>query len=199
MSERSNRRTVLILAFSGVLMFAFAFAMVPLYRLVCSVIGINDIGSNSGLGEAAKTLSQEIDESRLVTVQFDTTLNGNLAWEFKPEIWQVQVHPGERKVVNFNFRNDAAESVSTQAVPGVTPWQATEYFHKIECFCFNTQTLAAGESVSMPLQFMVDPELPEEIQTLTLSYTMMNLDRTEALKKGEMQVSSLNSVPAKSW
>lgn len=184
-----------MLAVSGLVMFAFAFAMVPLYRLVCSVASVNGIATNTGRSEAAEVLKGRIDESRLITVQFDTTLNGRLDWEFKPETWQVQVHPGERKVVNFHFKNNMSQPVSTQAVPGVTPWQAGEYFHKIECFCFNTQTLAAGEAVSMPLQFMVDKALPEDIKTLTLSYTMMDLDRTEALKKGAFQVGAVSEVP----
>jgi cytochrome c oxidase assembly protein subunit 11 len=184
--KASNRRVFLTLGMVAVLMFGFAFALVPLYRIICDVTGVNSVATNTTRVKASDVVDMVVDRSRLITIEFDATINGNLPWEFKPNIKKVQVHPGERKQVSYYFKNNADHPVTTQSVPGVTPWQASRHFQKIECFCFNTQTLAAGEEVEMGLLFVVDAELPKEINTLTLSYTIMDIDRGKALEKPDL-------------
>lgn len=184
--KASNRKVFLTLGLVAMLMFCFAFALVPLYRIICDVTGINSVATSTTRVKASDVVDMVVDRSRMITIEFDATINGNLPWEFKPNIKKVQVHPGERKQVSYYFKNKSDHPVTTQSVPGVTPWQASRHFQKIECFCFNTQTLAAGEEVEMGLLFVVDAELPKEITTLTLSYTIMDIDRGTALEKPEL-------------
>ncbi len=161
----------------GVGMFAFGFALVPLYNLVCSVAGINGIATASGRAEIETTL---IDSARLVTVEFDSTINEDLPWKIeRPVVRKMKVHPGELHKISYRATNLSGETIEVQAIPGITPWQATEYFNKTHCFCFDTQSLKPGESRDMNLQFVVDPKLPEQYRTITLSYTFMNTDRSK--------------------
>ena len=176
---RKNRRLIVLLLGLSVAMFAVGFAMVPLYTLICSVTGINSIATNSSRVLEKELVTGEVSE-RLVTVQFDVTLNNKLPFAVYPKVKQLQVHPGEPIVTAYIAKNNADYTIVSQAVPGLTPWQATEYFHKIECFCFTEQTLLGGEEKEMGLQFIVDPELPEEMTVLTLSYTFMDTDRENA-------------------
>ncbi len=178
--KKSNRRTVLVL--SGIVagMFAFGFALVPLYQVFCNITGFN--GSSQGR-QAITEYTGEVDRERLITVQFDSTINAGLPWDFAPLTKSMQVHPGEVYEVAYVARNNADESIVAQAVPGVTPWQATPHFTKMECFCFDNQTLAAGEQKEMPLRFVVSPGLPDDIRMLTLSYTFMNTNR-DAIRGG---------------
>lgn len=155
-------------------MFGLSFAMVPLYRLVCSVTGLNSIATNAAT-KTAESEERNVDVNRWVTIEFDATINGELPLEFKPGIRRLKVHPGEIQELVFHAKNLSDESVTLQAVPGVTPWQATKHLHKIECFCFNQQTLAAGESVEMPLRFYIDSDLPEKFGRMTLSYSIMKV------------------------
>ncbi|MBV1914625.1 MAG: cytochrome c oxidase assembly protein [Pseudomonadales bacterium] len=175
-----HRRTIKWLLILAVGMFGFGFAMVPLYKLVCSVTGWNSIDSNSAQASTAD-ISQEIDLDRTVTVTFDGTINAGLPWEFKPLVRKLEVTPGKSYKADFYVKNYSNREIVGQAIPGITPWQGTEHFHKTECFCFTQQTLAAGESRVMPLRFTVDARLPKEIKFLTLSYTLMDTDRS-ALK-----------------
>lgn len=155
-------------------MFGFSFAMVPLYRLVCSVTGLNSIATNA-LTKTDESEEREVDINRWVTVEFDTTIHADLPLEFRSETRRIKVHPGEVKELLFYAKNLSDEPVTLQAVPGVTPWQATKHLHKIECFCFNKQTLAAGELVEMPLRFYLDNELPKQFERVTLSYSIMKI------------------------
>ena len=180
--SRKNGRTVLVLAGIVAGMFAFGFALVPLYQIFCDVTGFN---GGSQVRVTDESYSGKIDEERLVTVQFDSTINAGLPWDFKPLTRSMQVHPGQVYEVAYVAKNNAEHAIVAQAVPGVTPWQATQHFNKMECFCFSNQTLASGESREMPLRFVLSPTLPEEINTLTLSYTFMNTDRGNSLKSGE--------------
>lgn len=190
---KQNKKTALKLAMLTVLMFGFAFAMVPLYKLVCDVAGINSIDSNSGRSEISELSSEELSQSlRTVTVQFDSTINGNMAWEFKPEAKTMKVKLGERVSTSYFFKNNSSQPVETQSIPGVTPWQANQHLKKMECFCFETQTLQAGESKDMGLQFVLDPNLPEDIQTVTLSYTIMNTNRDDSLKTNKDALPSVS-------
>ncbi|MCU7920300.1 MAG: cytochrome c oxidase assembly protein [Candidatus Thiodiazotropha sp. (ex Epidulcina cf. delphinae)] len=173
-----NRRTTLLLSGMVVLMFGFGFALVPLYNLFCQVTGIQSLAQRSAIGQLAP-FTDGIDETRWVTVKFDTTVNPNLPWEFSAATHKMRVHPGETYKVNFFARNRSHATVTGQAIPSVAPWQATPYFSKLECFCFNKQTLTGTQQADMPLQFMISTDLPEEINSLTLSYSFMRLKETE--------------------
>ncbi len=172
--KANSRKTSLLLGALGLGMFAFGFAMVPLYDLICSVAGINGIATAS---QRAGVELTQIDRTRLVTVEFDATLNAGLPWKIERPSTKIKVHPGALNSVIYKATNLSTDSITVQAIPGITPWQATEFFAKTECFCFETQTLAPGESRDMNLQFMVDHKLPEKFGTITLSYTFMNTDR----------------------
>ncbi len=167
---RRNRRTTLLLGGLVAGMFAFGFALVPLYRLVCQVTGSNVIGEARRVDAAAYT--GRVQE-RVVTIHFDATVNAGLPWEFRPLQRSMEVHPGKIYEVRYLARNNEERAITGQAVPGVTPWQATGHLHKIECFCFNQQTLGPRESREMPLKFVVDPQLPEQYKVVTLSYMLM--------------------------
>jgi cytochrome c oxidase assembly protein subunit 11 len=167
-----NRKVTRYLLLLVVGMFAFGFALVPLYRLACDVGGINGVAGNSG--RVVEALDSRVDKSRWITVQFDSTVNAALPWEFHPMVRQIQVHPGQQAVVRYYVRNNADHAIVGQAVPGITPWQVTKYFRKIECFCFTQQTLQAGEAREMPVVFTIDPAVEAEYGTVTLSYTFMN-------------------------
>ncbi len=154
-----------------VVMFAFAiFVMPPLYRLACDVLGIGP-QQYSAYEEAAAS----VDESRIVTVQFMSTNQGNMPWVFKPAQFEVEVHPGQRSEVAYYAKNTTSRDMVAQAIPSIVPIGAVDYLHKIECFCFERQPLAAGEEADMKLVFFVDPELPKSISTITLSYSVFDV------------------------
>lgn len=152
-------------------MFGFGFAMVPLYDVFCDITGLN--GKTSNL--AASYNATSIDTERTVTVQFLTRTAKGIPWKFEPMINEVKVHPGERKVVKFYAKNESVSDIVGQAVPSVSPGRAAVYFQKIECFCFNNQPLKASEDVEMGLQFYVDSDLPDDVSTITLSYTLYDI------------------------
>ncbi|MGQ0696609.1 MAG: cytochrome c oxidase assembly protein [Panacagrimonas sp.] len=172
--KRQSWRLLLVV----VAMFGFGFALGPIYTAICKVTGIN--GKLSGMAADANALSL-VDESRLVTVQFVTTVNGGRPWEFRPEMSEIKVHPGQLTTVNFHARNTEDHDLIAQAVPNVSPWNAARHMKKTECFCFNNQPFKAGESKEMPVRFMLDPALPAEVDTVTLSYTFF--DVTESARK----------------
>ena len=154
------------------LMFAFVFVvMVPLYNVLCDALGIN--GKTSS--EASSSVPAAVDDSRLVTVQFVATNNQGMPWEFGPGINVMKVNPGAVNDTVFHARNPLPEAMVAQAIPSVSPARAAEYFHKTECFCFNRQPLDGESSAELPLQFIVDQDLPRDIQTITLSYTIFDV------------------------
>lgn len=154
-----------------VAMFAFVFVvMVPLYNVLCEALGIN--GKTGGRYEVAESV---IDTSRTVKIQFVANFNEHMPWEFKPNIGVVEVHPGEPTNITYFARNTQGRDMVAQAIPSVVPSRAAEYFHKTECFCFNRQPLIAGGEADLGLQFIVDPDLPRDIQTITLSYTIFDV------------------------
>ncbi|MBW9272532.1 MAG: cytochrome c oxidase assembly protein [Candidatus Thiodiazotropha sp. (ex. Lucinisca nassula)] len=177
--HRKNRRTTLLLSGLVVAMFGFGFALVPLYNLFCQITGTQSLSQRSQIGLATPT-SERVDQARWVTVKFDTTVNPNLPWEFVAETNKMRVHPGQTYEVNFHARNRSHSAVTGQAIPSVAPWQATPFFSKLECFCFNKQRLDGSEKTIMPLQFMVSTELPAEINSLTLSYSFMRLKEVDS-------------------
>ncbi|MGM0526194.1 MAG: cytochrome c oxidase assembly protein [Pseudomonadota bacterium] len=159
----------LLLTVAG--MFAFGFALVPLYDVFCEVTGFNGRTNN----EAVAVTHTEVDKSRTVTVQFITRNAQGIPWKFEPSIKQVKVHPGEVRVVNFLADNPTGSDMVAQAIPSVAPAEASLYLNKVECFCFNQQPLAAGDNTEMPMQFYLDPDIPDHITTLTLSYTLYDM------------------------
>lgn len=171
---KSNSAGMLKLIGISLAAFAFTFSLVPLYRIACEkVFGIR---LEQGPGEAkAATLAQK---ARTVTVQFDGGVNSKLPWAFHPEQLTMQVVPGELNEAKYFARNESARAIVGSAVPSVAPSRASGYFTKTECFCFTAQTLQAGESRDMPVRFIVDPNLPPDIGTITLSYTFF---KNEAL------------------
>ncbi len=147
------------------------------------------VGQGAGVVQGPGKTESEVSTAsdRIVTVKFDATVNSGLPWDFKPLIRRIEVRLGELVEVKYLARNRADEPVIGQAIPSVIPWQAASYFNKTECFCFRQQPLDAGESREMVLRFMVSPDLPEQINSLTLSYTFMNYDAESAERYGEMQ------------
>lgn len=150
-----------------VCMFAFSFALVPLYTVFCKLTGINGKTSNS-----VAVASTNIQQERTISVEFLAKADQSIPWKFAPEVERVSVHPGDIKLINFNVENLADEAMVGQAVPSVSPGEAAQYFKKMECFCFTQQPLQAKEAKAMRLQFYIDPALPKEINTITLSYTL---------------------------
>lgn len=161
---------VLVLA-----MFGFGFALVPLYDVFCDVTGLN--GKTGGKVEFIN--ASEINQNRLIKVQFVASLNADMPWEFKPVTRTMKLHPGESATVEYYAKNTSPNDIIGQAVPSVTPGLAASYFQKTECFCFTEQKLAAGEEKRMPVIFRIDNALPDDIHELTLSYTFFIKSSTE--------------------
>lgn len=177
--QRNIRRTGFKLLAVALGMFAFGYALVPLYSVICEVTGLN---GKTGRVEAKN--NGEVDTSRWVTVEFTGNSMHGLPWEFSPEQKSVRVHPGATTVVYYQARNTASEAITGQAVPSVAPNKAAAHFKKIECFCFTKQTLKAKETVQMPVRFVVDANLPQTVNTVTLSYAFFNADPVSAKKYG---------------
>ena len=166
--NNANRRLALRLVGLTALMFGFGYALVPLYNVFCEVTGIN---GKTGELSAAQAEAMKPDLSREITVEFVTSVNAGLAWEFKAPSQKVVVHPGVLTAVEFEVVNDAGHDMIGQAIPSVAPSTAARFFSKTECFCFSQQPLAAGKVNKLPVRFIIDPKLPGEIQTITLGYT----------------------------
>jgi len=189
--KQANRRVVKRLGIAALLMFGFGFAMVPLYDVFCDITGLN---GKTGRIELEEALSQTVDEDREVTVEFLATVHSDLPWEFRPMVKKVKVHPGEVIEVNYFARNKTGEVVTGQAVPSLAPGLAAKYFSKTECFCFTRQALGPGEGKEMPLRFIVDPELPANVRTVSLSYTFYQAKPEEAGSAISMGSGTLDSI-----
>jgi cytochrome c oxidase assembly protein subunit 11 len=189
--QQANRRTVRRLGIAAVAMFGFGFAMVPLYDVFCDITGIN---GKTGRIELEQALSKTVDEDRLVTVEFLATVHSDLPWEFRPMVKKIKVHPGEVTEVNYYARNKTDDVVTGQAVPSLAPGLAAKYFSKTECFCFTRQALGPGEGKEMPLRFIVDPELPENVRTVSLSYTFYQAKPEAAGSEISMGSGTLDSI-----
>ncbi|WP_118180825.1 cytochrome c oxidase assembly protein [Paraburkholderia phosphatilytica] len=172
-ADRSFNRPMLIkLVVVAFLMFGFGFALVPMYRAICQVTGINNlVQRDTTLRDAKNT---QVDMARTISVEFDANARGPLG--FMPEQRSLDVHPGEVMTVMYDVSNQQDRTVQAQAIPSYAPREATEYFRKIECFCFTQQTLQAHESKRMPVVFVVDKKLPKDVKTITLSYTFFELN-----------------------
>ncbi|MEQ1514066.1 MAG: cytochrome c oxidase assembly protein [Lysobacteraceae bacterium] len=165
--------------------FGFSFALVPLYRIACEkLLGVRLERGAVDTHDAKATGRSD----RLVTVMFDGTVNSKLPWEFGPSRMSMQVRPGEVYETTYFARNKSGRDIVGSATPSIAPARGSKYFNKTECFCFTAQTLAAGETREMPVRFIVDPDLPEDVRTLTLSYTFFKNDlltaRLNAPKSG---------------
>lgn len=170
----SHRKIFIIGGIASVVMFFFCFAMVPLYSVICRVTGISTSVPTSSLslpGASATTA----DMSREVTVQFMVVNNKGLPWDFYPAQKEIKLHPGENITTAFHAKNTTTRDMTIQAVPSMTPIESMAHFHKVQCFCFNQQTLKGGESKDMALIFNVDKELPKDIHVITLAYTLFDV------------------------
>ena len=171
-----NRRMVGKLAVIALLMFGFGYALVPMYKSICEALGINvlSVSERAVPGNSTATpANTQVDRSRTITVEFDANARG--PWDFKPAKRYLEVHPGELTTVMYEFKNIQNRTMAAQAIPSYAPKQATPYFNKLECFCFNEYTLKPGESRSWPVAFVIDPKLPKDVTTITLSYTFFEV------------------------
>jgi len=172
LSANPTINTVIKLVAVAVTMFAFVFVvMVPLYNVLCDALGINGKPS----AQAYTVAPAQVDESRTVTIQFIASNNEGMPWEFAPSTTMMKVHPGAVNGTVFHARNPLPVAMVAQAIPSISPARAAQYFHKTECFCFNQQPLEGETSAELPLQFIVDQDLPRDIGTITLSYTMFDV------------------------
>jgi cytochrome c oxidase assembly protein subunit 11 len=179
MTANSNPyRTPFKLAVFVIAMFGFGFALVPLYNVFCDITGLN---GKTGVVDADVAESYQVDMSREITVEFMTSLNQDMRWEFEPEVPKMKVHPGKVYTVQFFARNLTDRDVVGQAIPSVAPNQASRYFNKTECFCFTQQLFHAGEGRDMPVSFVINPKLPASVTTVTLSYTFFDAGKQVAL------------------
>ena len=164
------------LAIIAVAMFAFGYALVPLYKAICEMTGINILAlgdRNIPGAQSAMPTNTQIDKSRLITIEFDANARG--PWDFKPAVRSIQVHPGELATVMYEFQNIQTYKMAAQAIPSYAPKQASAYFNKLECFCFNQYTLEPGEKKQWPVAFVIDPKLSKDVNTITLSYTFFEV------------------------
>jgi cytochrome c oxidase assembly protein subunit 11 len=167
-----NRVTLRKLVVIACAMFGFGFALVPFYEKICEVTGINN------LLKADTVVNTQVDDSRVLTLEFDANLRNDLPWTFRPLEKSVRFHPGELVQVAFEVRNNSNRPVTGQAIPSYAPQLAGRYFKKLDCFCFKQQTLAPGEVRRMPVVFVVERDLPQEVNTITLSYTFFEVEGT---------------------
>eukprot|EP01041_Mallomonas_annulata_P019297 gene19297-38570_t len=156
-------------------MFAFGYALVPIYKTICEMTGINvlALGEQMLTGQKAQASNTQVDTSRTITVEFDANARG--PWEFKPAQRSLQVHPGELTTVMYEFQNVQNRRMAAQAIPSYAPRQAANHFNKLECFCFSQYTLAPGEKKQWPVAFVIDGKLPKDVTTITLSYTFFEV------------------------
>jgi cytochrome c oxidase assembly protein subunit 11 len=175
--QRDNVTLLKKLGVIAVLMFGFGYALVPLYEHICEALGINVLSLSerqSGVGPARGSgANTQVDATRTVTIEFDANARG--PFSFKPEVASLQIHPSEVATVVYEFRNEQDRPLAAQAIPSYAPKQATAHFNKIECFCFNEYTLQPGEVRRWPVVFIVDPKLPRDVRTITLSYTFFEV------------------------
>lgn len=185
-ASANRRMTGKLLVVVG-LMFGFGYALVPMYRAICNVLGINvlSVAEQRAQGRFGAGNSQ-VDSSRTITIEFDANARG--PWDFKPATRSLQVHPGELTTVMYEFKNVQNRTMAAQAIPSYAPRQAAAHFNKLECFCFSEHILAPGESKTWPVAFIVDSKLPRDVTTITLSYTFFEVGgRVPPAPTGELQ------------
>ena len=161
-------------------MFAFGWALVPIYDVFCEITGLN--GKVTGPSYLSET-SQDMTVQREVLIQFMAHNNESMPWTFKSEQVQMRIKTGSQQEAIFVFENTTDKEMVGQVIPSVSPGRGAEFFHKTECFCFEQQTLAAGERIELPVRFIVDPALPKEIGSLSLGYTLFDI--TDQIKSNQ--------------
>jgi cytochrome c oxidase assembly protein subunit 11 len=174
-----NRTLLGKLIVIAVLMFGFGYALIPVYKQICEVMGVNVLTQKDGT--VALDKNTQVDKSRDITVEFDGNAHG--PWRFRPVVASMRVHPGELATVMYEVVNTQPRTMVAQAIPSYAPQSATPHFKKVECFCFKQQTLKPNEARQMPVVFFIDPALPKDVKTITLSYTFFEiagLDKTAA-------------------
>ncbi len=159
------------LALIAVLMFGFGYSLVPMYKKICELTGINVLAVQENLN--LKKANTQVDASRVVTVEFDANTTG--PWRFRPQVSSLQVHPSEMAQVVYEVVNTQDRSMEAQAIPSYAPQEAGQHFKKLECFCFKQQALGPKEARQMPVSFYIDPALPKNVKTITLSYTFFEV------------------------
>ncbi|CDU03497.1 putative Cytochrome c oxidase assembly protein CtaG/Cox11 [Vibrio coralliirubri] len=189
--KRSSKKLTGYLVLSVVAMFGFGFALVPLYDVMCEALGIN---GKTNTVSAVQPQGMQPDYSRTVRVEFMSHIKPDMPWQFSPEVRVLEVHPGEVVQTNYIAKNLSGASLVGQAVPSVSPGMGATYFNKMECFCFNQQPLEGHKSAEMGLIFYIEPDIPESIHTLTLSYTLFNITNEvgAAANKSEPNVLASN-------
>ena len=166
--KKANTKVALVLTAVVCFMTGFSFfAFPPLYDIFCEITGLN--GKTASV--PATIQERPVDINRTVKVKFVANINNQSAWKFYPDVYEMQVHPGQLNETVFHAQNLSGQDKVAQAVPSVVPGAAAVYLHKTECFCFTEQAFTAHEGRAMPLRFVVDPYLPETVEALTLSYT----------------------------
>ena len=195
--RRENLKIVGKLSVIALGMFAFGYALVPIYRHICEALGINVLAvSERRVPGAAPSLpaNTQVDRTRTITVEFDTNVRG--PWDFKPAVRSMQVHPGELTTVVYEFQNIQNRTMAAQAIPSYAPRQAGNHFNKLECFCFTQYTLAPGEKKEWPVAFVIDPRLPKDVTTITLSYTFFEVGgKVPAAPSSQISLSPALPVP----
>ncbi len=155
----------------AIVMFGFGYALIPIYKQICEITGINILTPKDISDDAV--MNSQVDKSRLITIEFDANTQG--PWRFRPTVSSLQVHPGEMAQVVYEVVNKQSYKMDAQAIPSYAPQQAAAFFKKMECFCFQQQTLEANEARQMPVSFFIDPALPKDVKTITLSYTFFEV------------------------
>ena len=196
--RRENLKMVGKLGVITLGMFGFGYALVPVYNAICEMTGINVLAlAEREVPGARPTLpaNTQVDRTRSITVEFDANARG--PWQFKPAVRSLQVHPGELTTVMYEFQNVQNRTMAAQAIPSYAPKQSAAHFNKLECFCFNQYTLAAGEKKAWPVAFVIDPKLPKDVSTITLSYTFFEVGgKVPAAPEGHLP--QAKAVPAAS-
>ena len=178
---KESKKTVKKLALLTVGMFAFGFLLVPIYDVFCEITGLN--GKIEGPSTPSSVNTEEVDKREML-IQFVTHNNESMPWTFTPEISQLRITTGVQQTVMFVFENKTSEDMVGQVIPSVSPGRGAEYFHKTECFCFEQQKLLAGERVELPVVFIVDPNIPLDIGSLSLGYTLFDI--TDQLSENQI-------------
>ena len=191
-ARRDNLRMLGKLSVIALGMFGFGYALVPLYIAICEMTGINVLALGDKLipgVTSSQAANSQIDTSRTITVEFDANARG--PWDFKPAVRSLQVRPGELTTVMYEFQNIQNRTMAAQAIPSYAPRQASPHFNKLECFCFNQYTLSPGEKKQWPVAFVIDPKLPKDVTTITLSYTFFEVGgKTPAAPQGGLEKSA---------
>jgi cytochrome c oxidase assembly protein subunit 11 len=194
MQGTENKLTLRKLAVFTAIMFAFGFALVPIYEKICEVTGVRD------LLRPDQVKNTQIDTSRKIQVEFDSN-SPNSPWLFKPEFSSISVHPGELTTVMYEITNQTAKHMTGQAIPSYGPTEAARHFKKLECFCFAKQEFEASEKRQFPVVFVVDPALPRDLNTITLSYTLFEMPGgsvppVQGMPKGKLESAAISPSPA---